>query len=153
VEKLKFPPIGHRSIAGAVPQFDFQPVKATEFVETLNAASLVVAMIESPEAVAIADGLAAVPGIDILLIGTNDLCAEMGIHGDLANSQIADAYQKVIAACLKHNKWAGMGGIYVEDIMQRYIDLGVRFILSGNDISFLLTASKARASFLRNILR
>lgn len=153
VEKLKFPPIGHRSIAGAVPQFDFQPVKATEFVQTLNTASLVIAMIESPEAVAVADDIAAVPGIDILLIGTNDLCAEMNIHGDLANPKVVEAYTKVIAACRQHNKWAGMGGIYVEDIMQRYIDLGARFILSGNDIPFLLGASRARASFLRNCLR
>jgi 2-keto-3-deoxy-L-rhamnonate aldolase RhmA len=39
-------------------------------------------MLETPTAIANAEEIAAVPGIDVLLIGTNDLCAEMGIHGD-----------------------------------------------------------------------
>ncbi|MBI5032620.1 MAG: aldolase [Chloroflexi bacterium] len=151
VERLKFPPMGHRSIAGALPQLDYQSVKTTELVESLNAASLVIAMIESPEAVEIADQIAAVPGIDILLIGTNDLCAEMGIHGDVGNPRVVEAYKQVGEACRKHNKWLGMGGVYIEDIMQRYIGLGVRLILSGNDLTFLLAASKARAGFLRKI--
>ena len=42
-------------------------------------------MLETPAAIANAEEIAAMPGIDVLLIGTNDLCAEMGIHGDFGN--------------------------------------------------------------------
>jgi citrate lyase beta subunit len=56
-------------------------------------------MLETPTAIANADEIAAVPGVDVLLIGTNDLCAEMGIHGDFGNEKVAEAYQAMIAAC------------------------------------------------------
>ena len=71
------------------------------------------------------------PGVDVLLIGSNDLWAEMGIHGDFGHERVADAYAKMIAACRKHGKFPGMAGIYNEAVMPRYIEMGARFILSG----------------------
>ena len=47
----------------------------------LNAHTTVVAMIEGPEALDNVEEIAAVEGVDILFIGTNDLCAQMGIDG------------------------------------------------------------------------
>ncbi|MGH7328598.1 MAG: HpcH/HpaI aldolase family protein, partial [Polyangiaceae bacterium] len=120
VEHLKFPPAGHRSMAGNAPQLDYQPVKASEYAATLNATTLIVVMLETPEAIERADEIAAVPGVDVLLVGTNDLCAEMGIHGDFGNPRVEDAYKKVVAACRKHGKWAGTGGVYDETIAPRY---------------------------------
>ncbi|MGH7152871.1 MAG: aldolase/citrate lyase family protein, partial [Acetobacteraceae bacterium] len=40
VSRLKYPPIGHRSVAGQQPQYDFKPVKIGELTTDLNAASL-----------------------------------------------------------------------------------------------------------------
>src|ERR1700726_3282580 len=103
----------------------------------LNAANLTIVMLETPTAIANAEEIAAVPGVDVLLIGTNDLCAEMGIHGDFGNERVADAYQTMIAAARKHGKFPGMAGIYNETIMPRYIEMGARFILSGQDAAFM----------------
>jgi 2-keto-3-deoxy-L-rhamnonate aldolase RhmA len=36
-------------------------------------------MLETPTAIANAKEIAAVPGVDVLLVGTNDRCAEMGL--------------------------------------------------------------------------
>lgn len=151
VEKLRFPPQGHRSVIGAVPQFDFQAVRVSNLTETLNTTNLVIVMLETPQAIANAEEIAAVPGVDVLLIGTNDLCAEMGIHGDSGDSRIVAAYEQAVTACRKHDKWLGMGGVYDEPLMRRYIEMGARFILSGNDISFLIASAKSRTNFLRNI--
>ena len=57
----------------------------------------------------------------------------------------------MIAACRTHKKWPGMGGVYDETLMQRYVDMGVRFVLSGGDLGFLMGAAKQRAKFLRGI--
>src|SRR6185437_721462 len=81
VSHLKYPPIGHRSVAGTSAHFDFRSLKVGELTAAGNAATLVVMMIETPTAVANAEAIAAVPGIDALLIGTNDLSMEMGIPG------------------------------------------------------------------------
>ena len=74
-------------------------------------------MLETPTAIANAKEIAAVPGVNVLLIGTNDLCAEMGIHGDFGNERVADAYRTMIAAARKHGKFPGMAGVYNETIM------------------------------------
>jgi hypothetical protein len=44
-----------------------------------------------------------------------------------------------------------MAGIYNEKIMPRYIDMGARFILSGQDANFMLAGANARTGFLRKV--
>jgi 2-keto-3-deoxy-L-rhamnonate aldolase RhmA len=58
----------------------------------------------------------------------------------------------MIAACRKHGKFPGMAGIYNEAIMPRYIEMGARFILSGQDGSFIMAGAQARTGFLRKTL-
>jgi 4-hydroxy-2-oxoheptanedioate aldolase len=152
VDAFKFQPLGHRSIGGGYPQFGFAPVPAGEVVTALNDATLVVAMIETPKAVENAEQIAAVPGIDILLMGTNDLCLEMGIPGKLDDERVVTAIDTVVRACQKHGKWPGLGGVYVRDLAKRYIGRGMRFILAGSDVGLLLNAAQEQASFVRGCL-
>jgi 2-keto-3-deoxy-L-rhamnonate aldolase RhmA len=151
VERLKYPPTGHRSMGGIGPHYSLRLAATGEAASALNAANLIVLMLETPAAIANAEAIAAVPGVDVLLIGTNDLCAEMGIPGDFANERVADAYRTMIAASKKHGKFPGMAGIYHEPLMQRYIEMGARFILSGNDAALLMASATTRAAFLRKI--
>jgi len=98
-------------------------------------------MLETPTAIANADAIAAVPGIDSLLIGTNDLAMELGIPGGFADERIGAAYQSVCDACRAHGKFAGVGGIADEALLRRYIGMGVRVVLPGSDLSFLAAAA------------
>jgi 2-keto-3-deoxy-L-rhamnonate aldolase RhmA len=150
VEKLRYPPQGRRAVFSSVPQLDFKPMQPADMA-ALNAANLITVMLESPTAIDNAPEIAAVPGIDVLLIGTNDLCVEMGIPGELGHAKVTAAYECMIAACRKHGKWPGMGGIYDEPLMQRYIGMGARFILAGGDLGFLLGAATDRTEFLRKM--
>ena len=152
VDAFRFPPIGHRSIGGAYPQFGFGPAPVGEVVSQLNEQTLLVAMIETPRAVEQAEAIAAVPGIDVLLMGTNDLCLEWGIPGQLEHDKVVGAMDTVVAACRKHGKWPGLGGVYGRELMQRYIGRGMRFVLAGNDISLLLNAAQEQAAFARGCL-
>ena len=139
-------------MGGIGPHYSLRTAKSAEAAAALNAANLTVVMLETPKAIANADAIAAVPGVDVLLIGTNDLCAEMGIHGDFGNARVTEAYQAMIVACKKHNKYPGMAGVYNDELMARYIGLGARFILSGNDANLLNAAATARAASLRKML-
>ena len=152
VSRLKYPPIGHRSVAGQQPQYDFKAVKIGELTTTLNAATLTIVMIETPTAVANADAIVGTPGIDAVLIGTNDLAAELGIPGDFGNQKIVNAYETVITACRKHNKWPGMGGVRDDALLKQYIGMGMRLILAGAEISILMGAATARTSYMRSCL-
>src|SRR5690349_16179392 len=150
-DRLRYPPQGHRGVFSSMPQFDYRPVKADEMTAALNAATLIVVMLESPTAIDNADAIAAVEGIDVLLIGTNDLCIELGIAGQLGHEKIVDAYRRVVAACRRHGKWPGMGGVYDEPLMRRYVEIGCRFLMAGADLAFMMSTGAARTEFLRGI--
>ena len=110
-------------------------------------------MIETPKAVENIDAIAAVPGIDALLIGTNDLTLEMGIPGELGHARVQDAYRRMIEACRKHKKWPGMGGIYDTQHAKTYVDMGARLLLGGSDLSFVASGAKARAEFFAGLVK
>ncbi len=150
-EAFHYPPDGHRSWGGPPAAYGYQPPPAAEAQKALNQEILVVAMIESPEAVANADAIAAVEGIDVLLMGTSDLTAEMGISGQLGHPKVIEAYQAIIDAARRHGKFSGMGGVYDQENARRYISMGAQFILSGADHSYLMAGAKARTDFLSTI--
>jgi 2-keto-3-deoxy-L-rhamnonate aldolase RhmA len=90
-------------------------------------------------------------GFDWLLIGSNDLAAEMGIPGQLGHEKIAAAFERTVAAAAGNGKFAGMGGIYDQELTRAYVDLGVRFVLGGGDLGLMMAAARNRADFLRSI--
>jgi len=145
----RFPPAGRRSMGGALQQTGFAPQPVGETASQVNDETLVVVMIESPQGVANAEAIAAVPGVDALLIGTNDLTFEMGIPGKFDDPRVADAYTKVIAACRKHGKHPGMGGMYSPELLERHIGMGARLILAGSDFALLMQAGSTRAALVR----
>ena len=151
VDSLRYPPAGHRSISRASPLVSFETVPLDAFMREANDETLIVAMLESPGAIAQADAIAAVEGIDALLIGTNDLCAEMGIHGQFGHERVVEAYATMVRACRAHGKHAGMAGVREDALMRRYIEMGARFILAGVDLPLLMEAGKARTNFLRGL--
>jgi len=151
VSNCKYPPLGHRSLGGPMAQLGFRPYARAESTALVNQETLLVMMLETPRAIENAEAIAAVPGVDVLLIGTNDLTLEMGIPGKYDDGRVVHAYETVIAACRKHGRYLGMGGIYDHPSMEKYIKMGARFVLGGSDLSFIMTGGQARADFLRSI--
>lgn len=149
---LHYPPQGHRSVAGGLPHLGYQKAGLADTCAAINAATLVVVMLETPTAIANADAIAAVPGIDSLLIGTNDLAMELGIPGGFGDERVVSAYQQVIAACRAHGKFAGVGGIADRELLRRYIGMGVRLVLPGSDFSLLAAAATECAAATRGFL-
>jgi 2-keto-3-deoxy-L-rhamnonate aldolase RhmA len=149
---LRYPPLGHRSVAGGLPHFGYEKLGLAETCAAINAATLVVVMLETPQAIANADAIAAVPGIDALLVGTNDLAMELGIPGGFGDERIVAAYQAVIDACRKHGKHAGIGGVADDSLLRKYIQMGVKLVLPGSDLAFLQMAATERAATMRSFL-
>ncbi len=151
-DRLRYPPRGHRSIAGGLPHFGYAPVSTAAATVAIDAATLVVVMLETPRAIENAAAIAAVPGIDALLIGTSDLSIELGIPGQFEDPRIVAAYRTVVDACKANGKHAGIGGIYDDALLRRYIGMGVRLVLGGGDLGFMMSAATVRAGVLRACL-
>ena len=151
VAAVKFPPIGHRSMGGPPAQARFAAQPPGEMMAAMNARMLTCVMIETPEAVANIPEIAAVEGVDALMIGSSDLTAEMGIPGQMGHEKVAEAYRILTHECARFGKIAGMGGIYDEVHAATYLKMGVRFVLGGSDHALLMAAAKARAAFLKSL--
>jgi 2-keto-3-deoxy-L-rhamnonate aldolase RhmA len=122
-----------------------------DFIKKANDNVLVTVMIETPKAVKNAEAIAAVPGIDCLLVGSSDLSVELGIPGENGHEKVQAAVDKVVAACRKHKKFPGMGGAYSEELLALYIGKGVKLLLAGNDLPMLTGAARAHQAKVRAI--
>ena len=95
VNAARFPPVGRRSVSGGYPHFDFRPTPVAESVPALDAATLVVCMIETRQGLANVEEIAAVPGVDVLHVGTNDLLVDMG---KTPKAKVPEAIQRYLAS-------------------------------------------------------
>ena len=98
VEACLYAPKGHRSAFGSGPALGYAALGQAEVCRRLNDETLLMAMIETPEAVANADEIAAVDGIDVLHIGASDLSTEMGIPGQYTHERMRAAFETVAKA-------------------------------------------------------
>lgn len=151
-DAFRYPPAGHRSWGGPPAIYGYEAPHVSEAQAAVNAEILTIVMLESPEAVANAEEIAAVDGVDVLHIGSFDLTSEMGIAGQMGHPRLIDAYQKVGDACRKHGKILGVGGINDPEDLRRYIAMGGRFLSSGSDHSYIVAAAGARVKFLRGLV-
>jgi 2-keto-3-deoxy-L-rhamnonate aldolase RhmA len=149
VKAARFRPVGSRAMAGASPPLGYCPMTGDKAARTLEARTLVIAMIESLEAVANVDEIASVDGIDLLLVGTRDLSDEMGVHGQSDHPEIFAVYESVAAACRRHGRWLGVAGIKGQpEIIRKLRVLGASLITSTTDETLLLRAVRDEASSL-----
>jgi len=151
-DAFHYPPQGTRSWGGPPAVFGYLAPHVAEAQAAINAEVLTCVMIESAEGIRNADAIAAVNGVDVLLIGSFDLTSDMGIAGQFRHPQVVSAIQAVADAARKHGKVLGVGGISSDDDCAFYIRMGSRFITSGNDHSFMVAGSIAAAQRMRELV-
>ncbi|MCJ1674583.1 MULTISPECIES: HpcH/HpaI aldolase/citrate lyase family protein [unclassified Rathayibacter] len=145
VRAVKHVPVGERSLAGAAPQLNYRTYPPEQVIREIDGASLVVAMIESRVGLEAVEEIAAVDGVDMLLVGANDLSVELGVAGQMDHPSVHEAYLRVIAACKASGTAIGIGGLGGwPELIEKYLDLGASYVSTGNDISFLLSAATAK---------
>ena len=152
VRAAKLPPQGERSNTGAFPHLQYRAFPAEEICKAINDASMVIVQFESADALSRADEILAVEGVDIALVGLNDMLADMGLAGQYEHPRVCEIYRTVIDACRRHGKHCGVGGLASRpDLMAEYVRMGARYVSAGTDLSFLLGAATARAKEIREI--
>ncbi len=153
VAAAKFPPLGDRSASGPLPHLHYQSFPAAEADAAVNDATLLVVQFESDAALAKADEIAAVDGVDMVMIGTNDLLADWGLAGQYEHPRVREAYAATIAACRRHGKHVGVGGLSSRpDLAAEFVRMGARYVSTGTDLAFLLGAATAKAKEVRDIV-
>lgn len=152
VAAAKYPPAGERGLAGGLPQLGFRTLPANQTMPALNDATMVIVQFESKAALDAMEEIVAVDGVDLVLMGTNDLTADLGIPGEYDHPKVRDAYERTLAACRKRGKHVGVGGLGSRpDLVAQYVKMGARYVSTGTDLAFLVAACTQRAKQVRDI--
>lgn len=142
VRSIRYPPRGMRS---------FGPLR-NYFIGGETKQALCLCMIETVEALANVEKIAAVPGLDGLLVGPADLALSMGLDftGPM-KPEVLDAIERVASVCKKNGLIAasvGMGAANVTEQVRR----GVTFITVGADSLYMRMAASAEVAQVRESL-
>lgn len=119
-----------------------------EYGEWANADTLVIIQPETQLALDNIDKLASIPGLDGVMIGPNDLSLSLGISGELKHPRMAEACERVIAACRKHGVAPGMH-LMDMDWAKEWIAKGMRFLTYSTDVRFLMDGARNATRRLR----
>lgn len=145
VDAAKYSPVGKRGVSGALPQTGFNAIP--DLYAEVNAVTTAMVMFESQAALDAADEIAAVDGIDMVMIGTNDLLADLGLPGQFDHQAVKDAYARTIDTCAKYGKHVGVGGLASRpDLVAEFVTRGARYVSTGTDLNFLLAAAREKAA-------
>jgi 2-keto-3-deoxy-L-rhamnonate aldolase RhmA len=143
VKDAKYAPLGRRGCAGNQPMLNFQAVPTLIQNDLLNRETMVIPMIETPGAVELAEEFFAIPGVDGVLVGSNDLCTDLNIPGQYDNPKYFDSVSRVIQAGVKAGKPVGIGGIGGRlDLLEKFFAMGATWSLSGADGGMLQAGMK-----------
>lgn len=152
VEVCRFTPLGKRSVVGGYPHFNYRPVPLRESVPQLNEACLLVCMIETVEGLNNIEEIAAVDGVDVLHVGSNDLLASMGKPGKFDDPDIIAAQDRVIRAAKTHGRFSGCGGNRDVERQAAAVRRGAQFVTTQTDLGFLAAAAGQWTGALRKAL-
>ncbi|MFL5679213.1 MAG: HpcH/HpaI aldolase family protein [Chloroflexota bacterium] len=141
VTYLRYPPDGVRGVALMSRGGGLGRV-AHDGVAGLNRSIVGVVQIESPAAVANAAAIAAIDGVDVLFVGPSDLSHSMGIPGRFQEPMFDEALRTVVRGAASAGKSAGILLRSIADL-DRYVELGYRFIGIGSDLNFVGDGARA----------
>ena len=142
-----YPPMGKRS-NGPIRAAMYG--EASDYQKTANDEILVIPMIETREGIDNIEEILQVPGISGIYIGPSDMGLSLGMIPILDREEpvILEIYAKLLAACKKHGKFAGLhngSAAYAA----KMVKMGFQIVTIANDSGLMAKAAKEAVSTVR----
>lgn len=137
VSACRYPPQGTRGFGPRRPT-NYARRGGTEYLSHSNEHLFVAVQIETAEALDQIDRIAALPGIDSLVVGPYDLSGSFGMPGEVRHPRILDAIRTIVAAARSHGLWVGIGMGSNPAYAAEVAELGVHWAQCGNDFEYMI---------------
>lgn len=151
VEMMRYKPYGIKGLAGSScpigKYIGWNTVE--EQIDTVNNNTVLGIQIETAEALDNLDDILSVEGVDIALIGNDDLSMNMGIPGQVKAPEYIEAVTHIFETCKKHGVLPGIATGDVDTTVY-WINKGAKVIWYTCDIYMLLAASKRDLGLIRD---
>jgi 2-keto-3-deoxy-L-rhamnonate aldolase RhmA len=133
IEYAKYHPEGRRGMAILNNAgVDYESVDTLEAMKHANANTLLAVLLETREAVENAEEIL-IGGIDLALVGHQDLAQSLGVPGQFGHPSVRDATAHVHRLC-KERGIATAGAINNPENVRTVIESGAQFLLYGTDL-------------------
>jgi 4-hydroxy-2-oxoheptanedioate aldolase len=152
----RYPTAGTRSVY--FPQRSMNRDGLLGYAGGANNNVIVALQVETADCIKHIDEIAAVPGVDILFLGQNDLCMSMGLYEKYefphmyTSPELGAATEKLIAAAHKNNVILGLF-LFGTARVGEFLDNGFSFISIGNDLHHVLTQTAAYVKDVEDIAK
>lgn len=152
----KYPTAGTRSVY--FPQRSMNKDGLLGYAGNANQNVIVALQVETADCIKNIDEIAAVPGIDILFLGQNDLCMSMGLYEKYefphmyTSPELAAATDKLMAAARKNKLILGLF-LFGTARVGEFLEKGFPFISLGNDLHHVLTQAGAYVKDVEEIAK
>ena len=133
VEWAKFQPLGKRGFDGGNPDMPYCSMPIRDYLERANDQTFIIIQVEQPNTMANIDAIAAVEGVDILMLGPADFSIQSGFPGDFENDKMQAAVERIADAAKRAGKHWGLPVFNVEHA-KKMLDLGARVFFHMADI-------------------
>lgn len=150
VAAAKYPPQGIRGVAGTRASRYGADLRA--YFDAWNEEVLVAVQVETRQALEQVEAIAAVPGVDVLFVGPNDLSANLGVFQQWDHPTFQEAIDRVLAAAGQHGIAAGYMATDSASVLGK-IEEGFRFVAAGSDTRLLGAAAAATYGAIERGLR
>jgi 4-hydroxy-2-oxoheptanedioate aldolase len=156
VSCARYPTAGTRSVY--FPQRSMNRAGLLGYAGAANENVIVALQVETAACIENIDAIAAVPGVDLLFLGQNDLCMSMGLYEkykfpDMYTSpELGAATEKLKAAARRNNVILGLF-LFGTARVGEFLDKGFPFISIGNDLHHILTQAGAYVKDMEEISR
>jgi 4-hydroxy-2-oxoheptanedioate aldolase len=138
----KFAPLGRRGLDSGNADNPYCSMPVAPYVREANEQTFLVAQIEDPAAVANAEEIAAVEGVDVLFLGPADFTVLSGVPGQFDHPRVREAIARIAGAAQSAGKCWGMPSPSTERTRE-LMDMGARFIAHGADIIMVKSGLEA----------
>lgn len=143
VAATRYPPLGVRGYSAAARASDYGRVK--DYPTRCEEELCLLLQVETPQALANIEAIAAVDGVDGIFIGPGDLSASMGFIGKPMQPEVVAAIEDAVRRIRACGKAAGIL-VGDEALARHYIEIGCTFVAVGSDIGILARGAEALAA-------
>ncbi len=148
VDYAKYPQLGHRGASTQRAHTNYDPPRLEEYFKTANERTIILAQIETRESLDNMEQIAAVEGIDAIVIGPNDLSIDLGVPGDFSAPSMEKAVQAVAEAAGRLGKASGIITSNTA-VIQKCRDTGMNVISCDSEVGMLLKMARSVVKTLR----
>ena len=133
VRAVRYPPLGDRGACLGTHANDYGWLDWADHVALADRSTVVGIALEGPRAIADADAILSVPGLDFVFVGIFDLAASLGIRPGLDLPEIQEAVRTIAQKAARHGVAAGAWAPTTL-MAQRWLELGVTFLPISLDV-------------------